>query len=181
MILGGSVRLIFLRTSTPPGFVCPEQIEDVEGLPSIAGIFRCTKTECCTCDFSSISNVISLIFTASHEQSLVVCNDFSYNSKVVLLPRLMDAFRRTTIRPQFFQIFRLYVRSYAQMLLLSPFRTTNLRVAKRKLGVSVDSVPLKTGLAMFARVPHCQRFNGCLNPCRIHSTLCPNHVDHVDC
>ena len=118
----------------------------------------------------------SLIFTASHEQSLVVCNDISYKSKVALLPRLVAAFRRTTIRPQFFQIFRLYVTLYAQVL-LSPFRTPNPRVAKRKVGVRVESVPLKTGLAMFALVPHCQRFNGCLNPCRIHSTdLCPNHV-----
>ena len=90
-----------------------------------------------------------------HGQSLVVCNDFSYKSKVVLLPRLVAAFRRTTIRPQFFQIFRRYVTLYAQVL-LSPFRTRNLRVAKRKVGVHVDSIPLKTGLAMFALVPHCQ-------------------------
>ena len=145
-------------------------------------MFRHTKAECCICDFAStVSNLISLIFTASHGQSLVVCIDFSYTSKVVLLPRLVAAFRRTTIRPQFFQIFRRYVPLYAQVL-LSPFRTPNLRVAKRKLGVRVDSIPLKTVLAMFALVPHCQRFNGCWNPCRIHSMdLCPNHVDDVGC
>ena len=140
-------------------------------------MFRYTKAECCICDFAStVSNLISLIFTASHGQSLVVCNDFSYKSKVVLLPRLVAASRRTTIRPQFFQIFRT-VRHIIHAAGLSPFRTPNLRVAKRKLGVRVDSVPLKTGLAMFALVPHCQCFYGCLNPCRIHSMdLCPNHV-----
>ena len=134
----------------------------------------------CRIHSTVLSNLISLIFTLSHRQSLVVCNDINYKSKVALLPRLMAAFRRTTIRPQFFQIFRLYVALYAQVL-LSPFRTPNFTVAKRKVGVRVDSVPLKTGLAMFALVAHCQRFNGCLNPCRIHSTVTKSCCPQVLC
>ena len=68
-------------------------------------MFRYTKAECCICDFAStVSNLISLIFTASHGQSLVVCNDFSYKSKVVVAKangRIEEDDHQTSVLPDF--------------------------------------------------------------------------------
>ena len=79
MILGGSVRLIFLRTSTPPGFVCLGSA-DFALVPPCWPCYEYLNLDSIPSTVLSRLKMVEggLIFTASHGQSLVVCNDFSY-------------------------------------------------------------------------------------------------------